>query len=386
MFRSGREMTDAKDSAPPSIELMRSTRDLDSLGVRLRAWLASRLPDGSEPEIVVSNGALTTGVSSETILIDAAWSEGQFRRSEALVARVAPDDTDVPVFPSYDLHKQFETLRLVAQLTDVPVPKMWWLESDPSEIGSQFFVMGRIEGEVPPDLMPYTFGGNWLFDATKEQKHRLQDSSVSVLARLHAIERPEEVFAHLSFDEPGSSALRRHVAHTRAWYEYAVADGMRSSLVERCFDWMDDNWPEDHTDAVLSWGDARIGNVMYRAFQPVGVLDWEMAGLGPRELDVAWMVFAHRVFQDIAEALGLPGMPDFMRVEDVVSAYEKQSGTTLRNLAFYATYAAVQWGIVFLRTALRSAHFGEITLPDDLDELMHHRGAMEQMAQGRFWN
>ena len=32
---------------------------------------------------------------------------------------------------------------------------------------------------------------------------------------------------------------------------------------------------------------ARIGNVMYKDFEPVGVLDWEMAALGPREMDIA---------------------------------------------------------------------------------------------------
>src|ERR1700722_18000876 len=330
-------MTEPREPVPP--ELVRSTRDLDALGISLRSWFCDQLPEGSDPEVVVSNGALTTGVSSETILIDAAWGEGPDRHTESLVARVAPNDSDVPVFPSYDLHKQFETLRLVDQLTDVPVPKMWWLERDPAAIGSPFFVMSRVQGEVPPDLMPYTFGDNWLYDATDEQKRKLQESSVSVLARLHAIERPEEVFAHLSFDEQGPTALRRHVAHTQAWYEYAVAGGARSQLVKKCLAWMEDNWPSDDTDAVLSWGDARIGNVMYRDFEPVAVLDWEMAGLGPRELDVAWMIFAHRVFQDIAESFELSGMPDFMRPEDVVRAYETESGVTLRDLAFYATYA-----------------------------------------------
>jgi aminoglycoside phosphotransferase (APT) family kinase protein len=379
-------MTEAQGADAAGPGMMRSTRDLDALGVRLQNWFAHQLPEGSDPEVLVTNGAASNGMSSETILLDAAWDDGPARRTEALVARVAPDDSDVPVFPSYDLRRQFDTLRLVEQLTDVPVPKMWWLEGDQSAIGSTFFVMSRIEGEVPPDLMPYTFGDNWLFDASTEQKRRLQESSVSVLAKLHAIEQPQQVFAHLSFDEPGETALKRHVAHTRAWYDFAVAGGARSTLVERCFQWLYDNWPADEGDPVLSWGDARIGNVMYRDFQPVAVLDWEMAGLGPRELDVAWMIFAHSVFQEIAQALELPGMPDFMRAEDVVRVYENESGVTLQDLTFYATYAAVQWGIVFLRTGQRQAHFGQITWPDDPDELMHHRGALEKMAEGRYWN
>ena len=32
---------------------------------------------------------------------------------------------------------------------------------------------------------------------------------------------------------------------------------------------------------------------MFQDFAPVGVLDWEMAAIGPREMDLSWMVFAH---------------------------------------------------------------------------------------------
>ena len=68
---------------------------------------------------------------------------------------------------------------------------------------------------------------------------------------------------------------------------------------------------------MLCWGDSRIGNVIYRDFEPAGVLDWEMAAIGPREMDVSWMVFAHLVFESITEVFGLPGMPHFLREEDV---------------------------------------------------------------------
>ena len=52
-------------------------------------------------------------------------------------------------------------------------------------------------------------------------------------------------------------------------------------------------------------------------FRPVAVLDWEMATLGPREMDAAWIIFAHMVFQELAGLAGLPGLPDFMREDDV---------------------------------------------------------------------
>ncbi len=370
--------------SPPPPDLQRSTRDLADIEERLRDWLGRLLGDGSDPEVTVSTAAASNGMSSETVLVDATWTEAETRRFEPLVARLAPAESDVPVFAGYDLRRQFETIRLVGELTSVPVPKVWWMESDPKPVGSQFFVMSRVEGDVPPDVMPYTFGDNWLFDAPASKARELQDCSVDVLAQLHAIDHSEEVFGFLAFDEPGATALERHVAHTKAWYAYALADGGRSRLVERCFDWLDSHWPSNDADTVLSWGDSRVGNVMYRDFRPVAVLDWEMAGLGPRELDVAWMLFAHRVFEELAGEFGLPGMPDFMRCEDVVGAYEQATGAKLRDLEFYCTYAAIQWGIVFLRTGMRQAHFDGSALPDDHDDLMHHRGSLEKMAEGRF--
>ena len=241
-------------SAP---EMQRSSRDLGELRDRLRTWIARKIPAGTDHDVEIAGGATSTGYSSETVLLDVSWDEGGERRTEALVARLAPSTSDVPVFPSYDLRKQFETMRLVERLTDVPVPKMWWSENDTATLGSPFFVMGRVEGAVPPDMMPYTFGDNWLFDSGPENKRTLQESSVAVLAKLHSIERPAETFSFLSFDEPGASALERHVAHTRAWYQYAVEAGTRSDLVERSFGWLDEHWPSQPSETVLSWGDSR---------------------------------------------------------------------------------------------------------------------------------
>ena len=38
------------------------------------------------------------------------------------------------------------------------------------------------------------------------------------------------------------------------------------------------------------------------------------------------MIFLHRFFQDIAEFIELPGLPDFMRAEDVCGTYQELTG------------------------------------------------------------
>jgi aminoglycoside phosphotransferase (APT) family kinase protein len=259
-------------------------------------------------------------------------------------------------------------------LSDVPVPAPRWLEPTGDVLGAPFFFMERVDGIVPPDVMPYTFGDNWLYDASPEERRRLQDRTLAAIAGLHQIPDAAEAFAFLDPGEDGSP-LRRHYERNRAWYEWAVAagSGARSTLIDHAVVWLEDNWPPaDSSDVVLSWGDARNGNVLYRDFAPVAVLDWEMAGLGPRELDLGWLVFSHRVFQTLAETFELPGLPDFLTEEDVRSTYAALTGVEVGDLRWFQVYAALIWGVVFLRTGARQARFGEIELPEDVDALMHH--------------
>lgn len=374
--------TTADDAVGPGrFDLQRSSRDREALRRGLKAALAAHLSDAADLQVGELAGTSTTGMSSETLLFEASWNEAAGRRVEQLVARVAPSPGDVPVFPRYDLPGQFRTIATVARLSDVPVPPPWWCEPDPAVIGSPFFVMGRVDGDVPPDVMPYNFGDSWLFAACREDQRRLQEASVDVLVRLHAIEDPERHFAHLAGDGPGT-ALRRHMARTEAWYEFAARDCGRSQLVEKGLAWLEEHWPAHESDAVLCWGDSRIGNVMYRDFQPVAVLDWEMAGLAPPESDVAWMIYLHRMFEDLAEQYGFPGMPDFLRRDDVASYYERRSGHTPRDLDWYLVYAAVQFGIVGLRTGQRSVHFGEREAPADADQLIMNAPAIAAMIGG----
>ena len=358
-------------------EMRRSSREPERLRRALEGWLRRRYPDAAISGIGTTS---STGLSSDTLLLTAAWTDEAGHRDERLVARLAPQPGDVPVFGAYDLDRQFRLIQAVAARSEVPVPPAYWSESDPGFIGTPFFVMGHVDGEVPPDLLPYNFGDSWLFDATVEQQRRLQDATVEMLARLHAI----EPLPFLEYAEPGDTPLRRHVAHTRAWYAYVAGSGARSPLIERALRWLDEHWPAE-TPAVNCWGDARIGNVIYRDFAPAAVLDWEMAGLGPRELDVGWFVYAHRGFEDLAHGLGLPGMPGFMRRDDVLAVYAAASGHEPRELDFYETYAAIQFAIVYLIVGLRAVHFGEREMPADPDEFLYNRDPLERMLAATYF-
>jgi aminoglycoside phosphotransferase (APT) family kinase protein len=361
------------------MHMQRSSRDPEQQRQRLERWLSDTLGAGSSPSVSELAGTEANGMSSDTVLFEATWTGENGPEHERLVARVAPDAADVPVFPTYDLQAQFDVIRAVADLTEVPVPRAWWCENSAAPLGAPFFVMSRVDGVVPPDVMPYTFGDNWLFDASAEQQRRLQTTTIEQIAALHDISDATKRFPFLERQQPGDTQLRRHVTNTRAWYDMVKRDGVASPLVEQGFDWLDAHWPEHEGATVLSWGDSRIGNVLYDDFAPVALLDWEMAGLGPAELDIAWITYAHLVFQDIAGMLELPGMPGFLTPADVATQYEALRGYAVRDLRFFMVYAAVQWGIVFLRTGHRRAHFGEQEMPADPQELLHNRPHLESL-------
>ncbi len=351
-----------------------SRRDPDWLRARLGDWL-STVTD-STPTITRLEIPSANGMSSETVVLDADWGG----TSHPLVARVAPLPASDPVFPAYDLDRQFRIIAHVAATTDVPLPKLYWSEPDDGPLGAPFFVMERVEGEVPPDVMPYTFG-SWVSEATAEDRAVLAETTIETIAKIHAAPVPKEL---LDRPGPGETPLRAHVRRLRAFYGWTSAGRTGSPLIDRGFSWVDDHFPSEG-DPVLTWGDARIGNVIYRDCRPVAVLDWEMAAYGPRELDLAWLIFLHRFFEDLAEMAGLPGLPDFLRRDDVARIYREASGYEPRDLDFYTAYAALIHAVVMYRIQCRAIDFGQAEEPDDADDMILHRATLEAMLDGTYW-
>lgn len=356
-----------------------TTRDPEELTRRLTAWLGTRLPGARATAATVPD---SNGMSSETLLFDIDHPSPP---TASCALRLAADPAAYTVFPRYDMARQYRTMRLVAEHTDLPVPRTLWLEEDPAHLGAPFFVMARAAGRVPPDVMPYTYAGNWLHDATDAEREDLEAASVAVPARLHD-QVPADAADFLDTAGPGS-ALHRHVEAQRAYYAWVVDGRPRSPLIERGFDWLTDpgNWPTDPGETVVTWGDARIGNIVYDGFEPAAVLDWEMAALGPRELDLGWMIYLHRFFQDLTEGSGQRGLPGFLRRDRVESRYARLTGHTPRDMEFHTLYAALRHAIVMLRVAYRQVHFGEVPVPADADALILHRDTLEAMIEGRYW-
>jgi len=361
-----------------------STRDPQELGKRLALWLGT---GGAKRTNVQVTNVLTpegNGMSSETILFDASWVQDGVGNSRSCVARIAPEMENLPIFGQYDLGQQFDAMTLVRDATSVPMPEALWYEPDPSIVGSAFFVMERVDGEIPRDVLPYTFGDNWVDSASTQQRQRLQRSAIRSLAQIHTVTSSTHDLSAFQYDISGATALERHISKWEAYNDW-VAGEHRSALLDDCFGWLRDNIPTQTLPDALSWGDSRIGNMIFSDFEVAAVLDWEMVGVAPPEVDLGWMIYMHQFFQDIATDLGLVGLPDFMVPAEMISLYEDFSATSVEDLRWYLAYAAMRHGVIMRRVTQRAVLFGEAIEPPDLDDMIIHRATLEAMLDGSYW-
>jgi aminoglycoside phosphotransferase (APT) family kinase protein len=351
-------------------------RDLSEVGPAVEEWAKATLGPGAHVSEASSPG---NGMSSETVLFEMTHGG----ETERYAARLAPLPDVYPVFPEYDIELQAKCMRLVRARTDVPAPEVRWVELDPQWLGTPFLVMRRVDGEAPPDIPPYVFGG-WVADATPETRAAMQRRTLEVLTKLHQLTPANSDLEFLTRPQFGNTALEQQIGHERWYYDWA-RDGESYPLIDAAFAWLERHWPpEDET--VLNWGDARVGNILYRDFKPIAVLDWEMATVGPREVDLAWMIFLHEFFHDMAVGFGLPGMDDFMQRGSVIAEYEELTGHTVRNLEWFEVYAALRFAIVSIRTSKRGIAYGVMDAPADPDDLIMFRGLLEKMLDGSYWS
>lgn len=369
---------------PDLTQVKTSTRDLNVIQERLTAWMAKTLGPGSEPKLSDVRNPGSAGMSSETLLFEMSWKENGVEKTGSFVGRLPPAADAFPVFPKYDFPLQVGVMRLVEQRSQVPVPKVLWDEPGEEALGMPFFIMARASGEPLPDLPPYPYGG-WLLEATPEEQQRLQNSAVAMIAGIHGVKASAEEVAFLQPKNQNGSLMRRIVDDWKDYYEWA-REGLDVPLVNEMAAWLDAHWPANDggNNGVICWGDARPGNILWENFEPKAVLDWEMASFGPRELDVAWLIFFHKYFQYIAMNLGFPEAPmaGYMKRNDIIAEYERLSGVKLQNMDWFLGFCVLRMAMFDVRISQRQLRFGERQTEDDPNNYLFTREIIRKILRG----
>jgi aminoglycoside phosphotransferase (APT) family kinase protein len=309
---------------------------------RLTAWLETKLPGAQDVRVFGAQVPQHAGLSAETILFEASWTQDGTERHRNLVARVRP--TGAAVFPDYDFEAEFRVIDALGR-AGLPVPEALWYEQDTTVLGGEFIVMERLYGRVPTDDPPFTATG-WVLDLSPEQQAALCDNALKVMTDIHRADWRALGLDFLDRSELGAAGLDQHLAYWENTFEWA-ADGDANPTVEAAFEWVRENQPDDDEPLVLNWGDARIGNMLFADDCSVnGVLDWEMVSLGSPELELGWWLF---LLRHHTEGIGAPLPPGFPTREETIARYEELSGHAVKHIDFYEAFAGLRLSILMHR-------------------------------------
>jgi aminoglycoside phosphotransferase (APT) family kinase protein len=312
------------------------------------SWLTGAL--GADSLHIDTSGTPPfNGASNDTLMVRASWSTSGSARSGGFVIRRPPPGESL--YQHYDLAGQYATMAALVD-TAVPVPPLVGYEADASVLGAPFYVMGEVAGQAPSDLPPYTQVG-WLLPLSAAEQARLYAASIEMLAQVHLLDISSLALSHLPAGPGGG--LGAQLAATESWYRWAVT-GRPNPVMDATLQWLLDNRPTPVSEG-LNWGDARIGNMMYRGLEPVAVLDWEMAAIGPAEVDLGWWLFLYRFH---TEGMGNPPLPGFPDDATTVAMWEAAVGRSASDVHWYDVLAGFRFAIIVLRAARKMVAAGQL--------------------------
>ncbi len=316
-------------------------------------WLRARRPDAVDLR-VAPIGQPPTGLSSETLFVEVSWSTGTSSTPDhqSLVARLPPSGEGL--FPVYDLASQGRVQSILAA-AGLPAVAPLAVELDENWVGAPFLVMARVDGRVVRNDKPFLRTG-WLAESSAAEQARLHSAFLDLLAAIHRVDLTTATFAFL----PGAervgtgTTLEGELDRWTRYLEWA-AEGDAPAVFTDAVRWCGENLPDPEPPASLLWGDVQLGNILVGADMTIAaVLDFEMASIGPAELDLAWHLVLHQMTVDRCGG-DLAGFPDRTATID---GYQARLGRSVADLRWFEVFAALRSGAIMVRAARLLARLG----------------------------
>ena len=287
----------------------------------MHTWLLQHIDEVDEPEVL----QFRSGASNLTYLLKYPDRE--------LVLRRPPVGTKA--VSAHDMKREY-LIQSRLQPVYPLVPAMIALCEDHSIMGSDFYVMERVVGEI--------FRRDISDEITPQNTEVMADSLISGLVDLHKVDA-----SILSELNKGSGYVHRQVEGWSKRYRNALTDDVPDG--EKVMAWLDENKPED-VDSCIIHGDWRIDNVVFdlEDARIAGVLDWELATVGDPLMDLG-SALAYWVDRDDEPAFAslrrqpshLPGMPTR---EEFVARYLQLSGRRCDDFTFYEVFGLFRLAVI----------------------------------------
>ncbi len=344
---------------------------------RLLGWLAKRMPEARDLRVsdLRKPGA---GLSSDTHLFSIHWRGDPLDATDVAAAgatdidkahsrtrapgeqrldavlRCAPR-ADGP-FPEYDLSMQYGIMRQLGARTDVPVPAVLWQEEDPAWLGVPFLTMKAVVGEPPLDWPSYHASGFYA-ELSESGRRHLWTATIDALAKLHRADWRATGLDFVPGGRPGDDPERHVLQYWRRYLDEWIKDDPREvvPVYDEVLDWLEKNRPACPRPGLV-WGDAKLGNVLYRVatgdaetVEVAAVIDWEIAMIGDPQVDLASLRISDLRAQQSAGRC-LPGTPT---EAELIALYERASGEKVRDFRYALLYSAFWRGAVTIKVMRR---------------------------------
>jgi aminoglycoside phosphotransferase (APT) family kinase protein len=213
--------------------------------------------------------------------------------------------------------------------------------TDPAVIGSEFYVMQRLEGTILGSRLPAGLS------LDEGQARALAITVFDTLADLHSIDVHE---AGLDGLGRGPGYVRRQVEGWSGRYRAALTDDVPTG--EDVMAWLAEHQRDD-VAARLLHGDWKLDNlVLDLTGEPrvTGILDWEMATVGDPLMDLgaslAYWITADddELYQLLRrQPSNLPGMPSR---EELVQRYLVRTGLVCEDWRFYEVFGVFRLAVI----------------------------------------
>lgn len=324
----------------------------DRITVQLQDWLAGQKPQWRQIHVRPLDVTLGAGFSADIFFVEVDYVDEAGPQAQTLVVRRQPMDLEV-VFGS-SLALQGKMMAALDARGDLPVPPWIGMHLDPEILGLPFLVMGKVAGECAKQTPNYNLEG-WLVDMAPEQRRAAFTNAISAFASLASIDW-RDGFEFLAQPENGEPGLDQYVGALEAWHK-AAGRGRAMPIVDTAMAYVRANMPQDAAVNVL-WGDPTPSNVMFAPDGRVNALiDWELAALGPAELDLAWWLYFDDLFGRRFGITRLEGLPS---KQETIAIWEETTRQTARNLEYYDIVVALRMALVAIGAFDRQVGIGNI--------------------------
>jgi aminoglycoside phosphotransferase (APT) family kinase protein len=251
----------------------------DSTQEKILAYLQSKLPRAKD--LTLTQFTQTAGGWSHEIdTFYAHWREDGQEVTRGLCLRKDPGVGLLRNLSS--LAEQYRVLQAL-ELTPAPTPKVYWYEEDPTLLGGPFFVMEKVEGEVPN---PWSRTGKQYY-AEAAKRGKLPRSFVEALAALHNLDWRAAGLDFLGVPGPGKDFALREVAK----WESLIQQSLRKPepVLTEILMWLKANAPVTQRLAFVH-GAYRTGNLIVKDDAVAAIIDWELQVIGDPMYDVAYVL------------------------------------------------------------------------------------------------